>query len=272
MKNNIKILIVQNNAVIGERLGNFKRVSELLKPYENSCPDLIVFPELWNVGWYCSIYPQVAEENGFCETVSFLSELAKKFNSNVVGGSYVRKHSESELRNTCPVFNRKGELIAQYDKMHLYAHLGEDEDKYATVGNNPVIASTDIGNLGISICYDIRFPELFRKYAFNGADILINMAAWPKTRENHWTTLQKARAIENQSFMIAVSQTGKIKDDAYNLGHSMVINPYGDVIASLNEEEAVLECKINLEEMSSLRTKIPTLLDVQEKYEFVEKE
>lgn len=271
MKNRIKILIVQNNAVIARREENFKKVSELLKPYENSSPDLIVLPELWNAGWFCSAYPTIAEGNGSCETVNYLSDLAKKFNANVVGGSYVRKHSESELRNTCPVFNRKGELIAQYDKMHLYSHLGSDEDKYATRGNNPVIASTDVGKLGISICYDIRFPELFRKYSLNGADILINMAAWPKTRKNHWITLQKARAIENQTFMIAVSQTGKITDDEYNLGHSMLVNPYGDIIASLNEEEAVLECEINLEEMTSLRAKIPTLLDVQEKYEFVEK-
>lgn len=272
MENSIKILIVQNSAVIAEREQNFKKVSELLQPYENTSPDLIVLPELWNAGWFCSSYPNVAEENGFGETVSYLSNMAIRFNSNVVGGSYVRKHSDSELRNTCPVFNRNGELIAQYDKMHLYSHLGANEGNYATVGNNPVIASTDIGNLGISICYDIRFPELFRKYSLNGADILINMAAWPKTRENHWTTLQKARAIENQSFMIAVSQTGKITNDEYNLGHSMVISPYGDIIASLNDEEAVLECEINLEEMHKLRDKIPTLLDVQKKYEFSEEE
>lgn len=269
MKNRIKILIVQNEAVVANREENFKKVSELLKPYENSKPDLIVLPELWTVGWHCREYPKMAESDTDSETLSYLSRLAKKFNSNVVGGSYVRKHSESELRNTCPVFDRKGNLIAQYDKMHLYSYLGADEEKYATAGLNPVIASTDIGRLGLTICYDIRFPEIFRKYALGGADILLNLAVWAKSKKNHWITLQKARAIENQTFMIAVSQTGKTGEDD-NIGNSMVIGPYGDIIASLGEEEAVLECEINLEEMKSLREKISTLQDVQKKYEFLE--
>ena len=270
MKTALKLLIVQNNAIIANREANFKNVLKLLEPFEGSNPDLIILPELWNVGWYCKAYPEVAEDSDTSETINFLRELAVSFNSNVLGGSYVRRDSKTELRNTCPVINRQGSLIASYDKMHLYTHLGADESKYATVGANPIIAKTDVANIGLSICYDIRFPELFRKYTFGGADILVNMAAWPKSRKNHWVTLQKARAIENQSFMIAVSQTGKITDNEYNLGHSMVINPYGETVASLQEEEAVLSCEIDLEEMQKLRTKIPTLLDVQEKYKFLE--
>lgn len=270
MKSAIKILIVQNNAIIADRKANFERVSQLLKPYEDKNPDLIILPELWNSGWYCVSYPEVAETDDNSQTLEFLSNLAKKFNSNIIGGSYVRKLSDNQLRNTCPVFDRSGNLIAQYDKMHLYSHLGADEGKYASAGNNPVIAQTDIGKIGLTVCYDIRFPELFRKYSLGGADLLVNVAAWPKTRKNHWITLQKARAIENQSFMIAVSQTGKIKEDEYNLGYSMLISPYGEVIASLEEEEIVLECEINFDEMKELRKKIPTLMDIHSQYEFME--
>ncbi len=270
MKSDLKILIVQNNAVIADRKANFEKVSALLKPYENLSPDLIVLPELWASGWHCPAYPQVAEEDKNSEILNFLKNIAVTFKSNVIGGSYVRKLDDGQLRNTCPVFDRNGKLVAQYDKMHLYTHLGADEGKYASEGQNPVIVQTDIGRIGLSICYDIRFPELFRKYSLNGADILVNVAAWPKSRKNHWVTLQKARAIENQSFMIAVSQTGIIKDNEYNLGNSMVITPYGDIIGSLNEEETVLECEINLEEMLSLRIKIPTLLDVHSQYKFME--
>ncbi len=270
MNNHIKILVVQNNAEIANRKANFDKILSLLTPYLGKKIDLIVLPELWSSGWYCVSYPQVAELNQDGEVLSFLSSLAKNFNANVVGGSYVRKEQDGPLKNTSPVFDRDGNLIAQYDKMHLYSHLGADEGKYAQRGEHPVIATTDVAKLGLTICYDIRFPELFRKYSLNGAQILVNVAAWPKTRKNHWVTLQKARTIENQSFVIAASQTGHIKNDEYNLGYSMVISPYGEVIASLEEEEAVLECDINLEEMVELREKVPTLFDIHSQYKFME--
>ncbi len=270
MNSAIKILIVQNNAIIADRHANFEKVSKLLKPFENKTLDLIVLPELWNSGWYCAFYPEVAESADNSETLEYLSNLARKFNSNIIGGSYVKKMPDGKLKNTCPVFDRSGKLVCEYDKMHLYSYLGSDEGKYAESGSNPVIADTDIGKIGLSVCYDIRFPELFRKYSLNCADLLLNVAAWPKTRKNHWVTLQKARAIENQSFMIAVSQTGKIKEDEYNLGYSMIVNPYGEIVASLQEEEAVLEYEINLDEMRELRNKIPTLTDIHSKYEFME--
>lgn len=266
MENKIKVLIVQNCSVIGDKTANFKKVEELLEPYKNVGADLIVLPELWAVGWYCKSFPQSAEAEENSLTLDFLSQVAKKFSSNVVGGSYVKKYQDGKLTNSCPVFNREGELIAQYEKMHLFSHFGADEGKFASRGSKPVIAYTDVANLGLTICYDIRFPELFRIYAYNGADILINMAAWPKTRKNHWVTLQKARAIENQSFVIAVSQTGLIVDDEYNLGHSMIISPYGDVMAELGEEETVLEFEINLDEMKSLRDKFPILADKSDNY------
>lgn len=268
MKNKIKILLVQNNAILADRQANFQKVNEMLFPFAESCVDLIVLPELWNAGWYCKAFPEVAEEDSTSETLAYLSDIAKKFNANIAGGSYVRKTVSGDLKNTCPVFNRNGELIAQYDKMHLYTHTGQGEGNYASRGEKPVIAQTDIGKLGLTICYDIRFPEIFRKYAFAGADLLLNMAAWPIYRKNHWITLQKARAIENQSFMIAVSQVGRISDKETNLGYSMVVNPLGEIISSLEDKEDVLECEIDLNTMYQLRKEIPTLNDVHQNYDF----
>lgn len=270
MDKKIKILVVQNCSVIRDKEANFKKVEALLKPFENSNIDLIVLPEVWAVGWYCKAFTDAAEEENNSITLNFLSNLAKKFNSNVVGGSYIKKYQDAKLTNNCPVFDREGNLIAQYEKMHLFSHFGADEGQYATKGSKQVIAKTDVAKLGLSICYDIRFPELFRVYAYNGVDILINVAAWPKTRKNHWVTLQKARAIENQAFVIAASQTGLIKGDEYNLGHSMVISPYGEVIAELNEEEAVLEAEIDLSEMKTLREKFPILADRADNYSILE--
>ncbi len=261
MKNKIKILVVQNNAVLQDRTANFKKVQKLLEQYKGKEVDLIVLPEVWAVGWLCSTFPQMAESPENSETIDFLQRVARQFNANVVGGSYIKKVSWNELRNCCPVINREGKLIAQYEKMHLFSHCGANEGTYITKGDMPVLANTDIGKLGVTICYDIRFPEIFRAYTFAGANILINLAAWPKTRKNHWISLQKARAIENQSFMISVSQTGKITDDEYNLGNSMIISPYGDVISELAEEEGTLYTEIDLSEMSKLRNNIRTLND-----------
>ncbi len=150
--------------------------------------------------------------------------------------------------------------------MHLYSYLGDTENLNSVRGETPVIANTDIGKIGLTVCYEIRFPEIYRCYAYGGADILVNVAAWPKSRKLHWETLTRARAIENQSFMIAVSQTGEIQNGVYNLGHSAVLSPLGETIASLNDEEAVFTAEFDLYEMKNLRENVKTLSDKHEKY------
>lgn len=270
MDKNVKLLLIQNKAILGDREANFRRINELLEPFGDKKFDLIVLPELWNVGWACDKFSEMAEDGENSETINFLKDIAKRFSSNVVGGSFVRKTNKGELKNSCPVLDREGNVIDIYDKMHLYSYAGASEGKYITQGNRLVLADTDIGKLGITICYDIRFPEVYRKYAYEGADILINVAAWGRHKENQWTTLQKARAIENQIFMLAVCQTGIIEKDMYNLGHSMVINPLGDITSMLKYEEKAFEAEIDLNEVISLREAIPTLNDIHKKYEFSE--
>ena len=260
----IKILIVQMQSILGDKKANFDKIEKLLTNQEQA--DLIILPELFATGWFCEIYNKVAEDIDNSETINFLSNIAKKFNANLIGGSFVRREKNGDIKNTCPVFNRQGELIATYDKMHLYSYLGDTENLNSTKGNRPVIVNTDIGKIGLSICYDIRFPEIYRCYAYGGADILVNVAAWPKSRKLHWESLSRARAIENQSFMVAVSQTGEIQNGIYNLGHSAVLSPLGKTIASLEEEEMVLKAEIDLSEMKELRDNVKTLSDKHEKY------
>ena len=262
----VKVLIVQMQSVLGDKAANFEKIEKLLSGHENDNPDLIILPELFATGWYCDIYAKVAEKLENSQTVKFLSEIAKKFNSNLIGGSFVRREDNGDIKNTCPVFDRNGKLIAKYDKMHLYSYLGDTENLNSVRGETPVIANTDIGKIGLTICYDIRFPEIYRCYAYGGADILVNVAAWPKSRKLHWETLTRARAIENQSFMIAVSQTGEIQNGIYNLGHSAVLSPLGETIASLNDEEAVFTAEFDLSEMKKLRENVKTLSDKHEKY------
>lgn len=272
----MKIIIVQNRALIGfndnskytieTKNKNFENITSLLENFKGERADLIILPELFSTGWYPPIYPMSFELENESPTLNFLSNLAKQFKSNVVGGSFVLKTQEG-LKNTCPIFNREGNLIAKYEKLHLFSHYEQGEGDFSKSGKNGLIVKTDIGNLGISICYDIRFPELHRAYTFSGADILINVAAWPKTRLHHYQSLARARAVENQIFFIGVTQTGLIAKDDYNSGHSLAVNPFGDIIIEANEDECAISFEIDLDEQKKLRQKVPTLKDKKESYE-----
>ena len=253
-------------SVLGEKEKNFDKIRNLLSDYKKVKSDLIILPELFATGWYCDIYEKVAETEENSVTSEFLKGIAIEHNSNLIGGSFVRKDNDGSIKNTCPVFDRAGNLIAKYDKMHLYSYLGDTENLHSTAGSKPVIAKTDIGKIGLTVCYDIRFPEIYRCYAYGGADLLVNVAAWPKSRKVHWETLTRARAIENQSFMAAVSQTGEIQNGVYNLGYSAVYDPLGRTVASAAEEETVISAEIDFAEMKNLRENVKTLSDRHEKY------
>lgn len=272
----MKVIIVQNCADIGfsdkstnkieTKLKNLKRVENLIADFKGKEADLIVLPELFSTGWYPPIYSKSFETEENSPTMLFLSKLAKKYNSNIVGGSFVLKTKDG-LKNTCPIFDRNGKLIGKYEKMHLFSHYDQGEGTFSKFGEKGLIVNTDIGKLGISICYDIRFPELHRAYTFSGADILVNVAAWPKTRLHHYQTLARARAIENQIFFIGVTQTGLITNDEYNSGHSLAVSPFGDIIEEADENEGIISFEIDLEAEKSLRKKVPTLKDKKDKYE-----
>ncbi len=272
----MKVVMVQNNAVIGvnetpdeiirAKKTNFENVKNILSPYINEEIDLIILPELFGDGWFPPQFPKVFEQEENSLTLNFLSDLAKTFNSNLVGGSFILK-TTAGLKNVCPIFERTGKLIGKYEKIHLFSHYGQDEGKYLTCGNKGLIAKTDIGNLGISTCYDLRFPELFRTYANYGADILINISAWPKSRKNQYRTLIQARAIENQMFCFGVCQTGKSQNGDLYSGFSLAVNPFGDIIKELDETQSAKMIEIDLKEQKSFQKEVSFFKDKKEQYE-----
>lgn len=283
----LKILGIQMSSVIGDKWENFSKIAELIEKNIKKGTDVIVLPEVWTVGWYPGVFEESSEDFENSETIEFLSEIAQKYNANVIGGSFISKAKSKKqktkggncspltahrsLFNTCPVFNRQGELITTYDKMHLFSYYGCDEGKHIESGKNPVLLDIDGIKIGLSLCYDIRFPELYRAYRKAGADILINMAAWPKSRAIHWESLSKARAIENQCFMVALTQSGKITKDEYNLGHSMIIDYNGEVLSEIKDDknggEGAIFAEIKFNEMYKFREKCTVLLDIHDKYE-----
>ncbi len=256
----IKTLIVQNNAIIGNKKATFDNAYQLIESYINEKPDIIVFPEVWSVGWFCQIFPEQSEEIESSETINFLKTIAIESKSLVVGGSFIQK-CEGFYKNTCPVISKTGKLVTTYDKMHLFSHKGSEENKYIKTGDKLKIINYKGTKIGLSICYDIRFPEIYREYSRNGVEVFVNMAAWSNKKLDHWNIMHRARAIENQCFMLVADQTGKISQNEYNLGHSMLINPWGDIEESLKEEESCLLCKFNTSKVKELRKNFPLIAD-----------
>lgn len=261
----LKILVVQNNAIIGNKKATLNNVEKLLEPYEGQTFDIIVLPEVFAIGWYCQNFPKEAETIDNSETIDFLKKLAIEFQSTVIGGTFIQKAQDNLLKNTCPIIDKNGNLIDTYDKMHLFSHKGSEENKYITTGDKLKLINIGDTKIGLSVCYDIRFPELYRTYSKNGAEILINTAAWSITKPEHWDIMHKARAIENQCFMIVANQTGKISKGEYNLGHSMVISPWGDPVEELQQEEGCICCTIDTNEVKKLREDFPLISDRRDK-------
>ena len=269
-KKKIKLLAVQMESALGDIGLNIETVKNLLianlEKYDDT--DFVFLPELWTVGWDCPSIPKCAESIEDAESLRMLKETASKYGVNIIGGSFVRKEGD-KLFNTSPVINRHGELVCTYDKNHLFSYLGDTEGDYITPGKNPVVADIEGVKLGLTICYDIRFPEIYRAYRKAGADILVNMAAWPKSRRIHWDTLARARAVENQSYMVALTQTGLLADGSENLGHSMIIDYSGKILSEIEEKEGGIYAEIDLDEMYEFRNQCTVLNDIKDSYEVI---
>jgi predicted amidohydrolase len=265
-KKEVKISILQMSSVLGDVEANISKVDKLIQNNLPNNSDVLVLPEVWTVGWACRFFQNSAQELHKGSGSEFLSSVAKKYNINIIGGSFITKQGENYY-NTCPVFDRSGRLVASYNKNHLYSYYGCEEGTFVTSGDNGVMVSLDGVNYGLTICYDIRFPELYRAYMKSGADVLVNCAAWGSKKPVPWEVMTKSRAVENQCYMVALTQSGYIENDEYNLGQSRIIDFKGDEVASIMSGEGIATGEISLDLMYDFRAKAPTLNDIKEDYE-----
>ncbi len=262
----ITIAMLQMSSVIGDVEANIKKAENLLNEGIKTSVDVIVFPEVWTVGWSCSKFQASAQDISTGSVGEFLSQTARKYNANIIGGSVITK-TNNQYFNTCPVYKRNGELVTTYSKMHLYSYYGCDENKYVKAGEKPILVELDGIKYGLTICYDIRFPELYREYAKAGADVLINCAAWGSKKPIPWEVMTKSRAVENQCYMVALTQSGYIENGEYNLGQSRIIDYKGEEIVSIMSGEGVAIGDIFPDLMYDFRKKSPTLNDIKDSYE-----
>jgi predicted amidohydrolase len=197
----------------------------------------------------------------------FLSQTAKEYNIYLMGGSYPSPAPNGKVFNHSVMYNPQGEEVCTYNKIHLFdVTLDEkeayQESSYVQAGKpSPAVYSDDkIGGWGLSICYDIRFPEYYRKLVDKGADILSIPSAFTETTgKDHWKSLLKARAIENTSYVFAPAQTGLHGKNRRTWGHAMIIDPWGNVLADAGENPGLIYAEIDLRKVEEVRTKMPSL-------------
>ncbi|NEW06016.1 carbon-nitrogen family hydrolase [Paenibacillus sp. SYP-B3998] len=243
---------------IGEPNTNFTRLEAFLNEAVSAeiKPDVIVFPEMWNTGYALTEIHEIADQDG-ARTKTFLRDFAMKNKVNLIGGSIANKRGDQVL-NTVYAFDRQGQEIAEYSKIHLFRLM--DEEKYLQSGDQLGRFELEGVPAAAMICYDIRFPELARKLALDGARILFVPAEWPHPRLHHWRTLLMARAIENQMYVVSCNRVGTSGTTNF-FGHSMVIDPWGEVLVEGDETEAILHATIDLSEVVRVRGKIPVFED-----------
>lgn len=261
MPRKVKIMGVQFTPEPGNKEANLNKVKQLIEENIWYKPDLIVLPEVFNSSVVHKFFQPLSESIPGGVTTDFFSGLASKYKTNIVAGSFIEHCDDEKCRNTSVVFNRNGDIVGKYSKIHMFSYFGSKECEYVSTGDSAVIVETDFGKVGLSICYDLRFPELYRTMAYGGAELIVCPAAWPYPRLDHWLTLNKARAVENLLFMVSVNQCGKYDFGRTNLGHSMVVNPWGEIIASAGSDEAVMMTEIDLHAVKKIRDEFPVLND-----------
>lgn len=243
---------------------NLGEAKQLIEIAANQGAQLIALPEYFAImGLKDTDKVAVREKDGQGEIQSFLSKIAKKHKVWLIGGSIpIESHYASKVRNSCLVYNDKGERVGRYDKIHLFGMtLGNEnyhEEKTIEAGHDVVVIDSPFGKIGLSICYDLRFPELYR--AMGAVDIILVPSAFTETTgKTHWESLIRARAIENLAYVIAPAQGGYHLSGRETHGNSMIVDPWGVVLDRLPRGSGVVVANINPKYQTNLRQSLPAL-------------
>lgn len=252
----MKVVILQYDVYYGDVEKNLNKVKALFEEANLSEDDVVVLPEMWTSGYDLENLETHAAKN--LEPIkSEIINLAKKYSVNIIAGSIPNKMEDGNVYNTAFYVNKSGEMLYDYSKIHLVPMLNEPE--FLTGGKKSVETFNLLGEkAGLVICYDLRFPELFRDLALQEAKIIFVVAEWPLERKDHWLTLLKARAIENQCYIVGCNNIGTQNNDTTFAGNSVIYNPFGEVLVQGNDDtEEILKAEIDLDYIKQVRTDIP---------------
>lgn len=252
----MKISLIQLDIAFGNPGANYAAAERLIREAAAARPDCLILPELWTTGYDLTRLEQIADSDGR-QTKALISALAREYGIHIVAGSVASRQSAG-ITNSMFVFNREGGLAGEYSKLHLFRLM--DEHLYLQPGEAKGLFTLDGALCAGLICYDIRFPEWVRAHTALGAEVLFVSAEWPKPRLAHWRALLISRAIENQCYVVACNRAGA---DPANLfaGHSMIIDPWGEIVCEAAESEVILSGSIDLQKVREVRQQIPIFAD-----------
>ena len=252
----LNVVCVQMNITFGDPESNFRHAEQLIQQASETKPDILVLPELWTTGYDLSRLSELADRDGI-QTTSFIRTLAKQLNIHMIAGSTAKK-TEQGITNTMLFVDRHGDVLGEYNKVHLFQPM--NEDRYLLPGQDKGLFTLEGITCAGVICYDIRFPEWIRAHTVKGASIVFVTAEWPLARLHHWKSLLISRAIENQCFVVACNRSGSDPVHVF-AGHSMIIDPWGNVLAEAGEEEALVSAMLDLQIVDEVRRSIPLFAD-----------
>ena len=254
----MKVYAVQPDLTWEDKEANYSRILSLVDDKKVDPGSLILLPETFATGFSMNL--RVTTKHEPEKTESFLCNLAKKNKCWVTGGLIEPNKTGEKGVNRSVTFSPSGERIGSYAKTHPASIYHEEE--FHESGNTVEVFSIGSFQVCPLICYDLRFPEVFRVGMQKGADMFIVIACWPKVRIDHWTTLLRARAIENLSYVIGVNRTGEEPDILYG-GRSLIMDPKGKVLADGKDVECIIEAGIDHSIVTEWRNEFPALEDVR---------
>ena len=268
MPDRIRVACVQLTSR-ADKAANLERTERLVARAAATGADLVVLPEKWNAIGDAAVLHAAAEPLEGGESVEAMSSWARTHGITLVGGSITeRREGRDKLSNTSLVFDPEGELAAVYRKIHLFdvdvgGHRYRESDAEEP-GDEPVVARLEDWPIGLSVCYDLRFPELYRILALEGAELVTVPAHFTLyTGKDHWHVLLRARAIENQLFVAAAAQVGETIPGKPSYGRSLVADPWGTVLAQAPDEETVIFAELDRERLREIRRNLPSLANRQ---------
>lgn len=253
----MRISCIQMDMLPGMVEHNFARAEALIRQAtdRDRC-DVAVLPETWSTGFHPRDMVEEADRDGERTRAAF-SALARELHINIVCGS-VATSRDGDVYNTAYVFDREGRVVASYDKTHLFSYGGED--RHVTPGSSLCTFTLEGRKCALIICYDIRFPELARACALQGAEVLFAVAQWPRERMEHLEILSRARAIENEMFVVLCNSVGTVKHITCG-GGSAVIDPWGQHLARAGDGEEIITAEIDFSQVGAIRSTIDVFRD-----------
>lgn len=254
----MQIALAQFDVKTGDTDANLATAAEYVTLAARRGAKLVVLPELWSSGYdleRSQMHARITQE----KVLPALTKLARRHHLYILG-SVLRANARHEVFNAAVLLDPGAGPTRAYRKIHLFGPMRENQ--FLTPGRTTPIFHLPFGAIALAICYDLRFPELFRKYALKGAQLAILCAQWPAIRLEHWRTLVRARAIENQFFVVACNRVGTSQRTRFG-GHSMIVDPWGNVLREGAGEAALLTADIDFAAVNESRSRISALRDRQ---------